>query len=123
MMNKKQLALNSSFIIHHLSLPLQLQAQAVELLHVVGFYVLGRGAARADAAGDARAVEGELAGRAVEARAHAPVRVAAPRQRAVGGAGAPRHRTEALVVGLRDEPAQHVRAQVLAQESPLPPER
>src|SRR5215218_3012824 len=93
------------FIIAHSSFLLQLQAQAVELLHVVGLYVMGRGAARPDAAGDARAVEGELAGRAVEAGACAPVCVAAPRQRAVGGARAPGHGAEAVVLGLRDEPA------------------
>ena len=42
---------NSSFITHHSSFPLQLQAQAVELLHVVGLDLVGRGVAEGDAAG------------------------------------------------------------------------
>src|SRR5688500_5551156 len=56
------------------SLPLHLQAQALELPHVVGL-ALGRGrVARVDAARDARAVEGELAARAVESLARPPQR-------------------------------------------------
>src|SRR5687767_14775463 len=99
MMNERQSALYSSFITRHSPLPLQLQAQPVNLLQVVGLAPRGLGVARVDAARDARAVEGQLAGRAVEARAREPARGPAPQQRAVGRAGAAAHRAQALVFG------------------------
>src|SRR2546423_10076169 len=123
MMNESHPALNSSFIIPHSSLPFKLKAQAVNLPHVVGL-ALGVGrAARAYAACDARAVEGEFARRAVEPGARAPVRKAAGGERAVGSAHAPADRAEARVVGLRDKPACEVAPKMLAKYAPLAPER
>src|SRR5436305_1769856 len=105
------------------SLPFQPKAKVVNLSHV-GLFALGVGrAVRADAARGARAVEGELAGRAVELRARSPEAEAPARERRIGCGHAPAHRAEARVVRLRKESRRNVRAEVLAQYAPLAPER
>src|SRR5437764_13471983 len=117
MMNRKQ-ALHSSFIIPHSSLPFKLQAQAVNLLHVVGLALgVGRGA-RVYAACDARAVEGEFARRAVEPCARAPVRKAADSERAIGSAHASADGAKARVGGLREKPGREVAPEGLAKSAP-----
>src|SRR5256885_5398452 len=98
MSDKKKPCLLSSLITHHSSLPLQSQAQAVNLLHVEGLALGVRGAARAHAARDARAVEGQLAGRPVELLARAPARKAALAERAPGRRRAPAHGAQAHVL-------------------------
>src|SRR5690242_19893706 len=86
------------------SLPFQLKTQPVNLLHVKSLSLGVRRAARVYAAGDARAVEGQLASRAVETRAREPGRHAAARQRAEGRAHPPAHGAKAKVVRLREQP-------------------
>src|SRR5205085_6434202 len=91
-------AFNSSLRTPHSSLPFELQAQAVNLLHVEGLALRVRSAARAHAARDARAVEGQLAGRPVELLARAPARNPALAERAPGRRRAPAHGAQAQVL-------------------------
>ena len=82
------------------SLPFKLKTQVVNLSHV-GLFALGVGrAVRIDAARGARAVEGKLAGGAVELRARSPEAEAPARERRVGCGHASAHRAEARVLRL-----------------------